>query len=220
MLPAGGSATLLSPTTGRTGRSSEGEVEMATTKTDRANRRSRANRTVTTPLPPTRFEAPCRAPAETVYDLLADLKRHLEWAGERQGETTRLLTMDCPPGPAVVGTEFRTTGADGKAAVWHDRSVVTEATRPSAFEFVTEGIRHGKPGKASMEATTVHRYEIVGTPDGCRVAYQGQVTRYAGFPAVVRWPVVGSWLLGYAAKYMRKGFDGLIALAEEGSGLR
>ncbi len=95
------------------------------------------------PLPPTNFEGPCGAPAEVVYGLLADLQSHLEWAGRRQNETTRLLTMDAPPGPAQVGTEFRTTGSDGKVARWEDRSVVTEATPDGLFEFVSDGIRHG-----------------------------------------------------------------------------
>ena len=44
--------------------------------------------------PVLRFEGSCRAPAEVVYDLLADLQSHLEWAGQRQLETTRLLTLD------------------------------------------------------------------------------------------------------------------------------
>lgn len=80
--------------------------------------------------PVLRFEGSCRAPAELVYDLLADLQSHLEWAGQRQLETTRLLTLAAPPGPAGVGVEFLTTGSDGKVARWSDRSVVTEATRP------------------------------------------------------------------------------------------
>jgi hypothetical protein len=95
------------------------------------------------------FEGSCRAPAEVVYDLLADLQSHLDWAGQRQLETTtRLLTLTAPPGPAGVGVEFLSTGSDGKLARWSDRSVVTEATRPEVFEFVTDGRRRGKPGAA------------------------------------------------------------------------
>ena len=71
--------------------------------------------------PVIQFEGSCRAPGETVYELLADLQSHLEWAGRRQLETTRLLTMEAPPGPAGVGTEFFTTGSDGKVARWSDR---------------------------------------------------------------------------------------------------
>jgi hypothetical protein len=72
--------------------------------------------------PVLRFEGSCRAPAEVVYDLLADLHSHLDWAGQRQRETTWLLTV----------------------ARWSDRSVVTEATRPEVFEFVTDGAAAGE----------------------------------------------------------------------------
>jgi hypothetical protein len=65
--------------------------------------------------PVLRFAGTTKAPAEAVYDLLADLHSHLEWAGQRQLETTRLLTMEAPPGPAGIGTEFFTTGSDGKS---------------------------------------------------------------------------------------------------------
>ena len=169
------------------------------------------------PLPETVFNAICKANADDVYNLLADLHSHLDWAGARQNPTTRLLTMDAPTGVATVGMEFRTTGSDGKVARWTDRSVITEAMAPRSFEFVTEGVRHGKPGRTPMQATTVHRYEIEPAATGCRVTYRGQITQSKGFPAIVHAPVVGRLLLGYAAKYMRKGFDSLIATAEERS---
>ncbi len=130
--------------------------------------------------PVLRFEGACHAPAEAVYDLLADLPSHLDWAGQRQGETTRLLTMEAPPGPAGVGTEFSTTGSDGTVARWTDRSVVTEATRPEVFEFVTEGRRQGKPGKRPWLFTAVHRYSIAPGPEGCRVTYTEEMTRLTG----------------------------------------
>ena len=38
--------------------------------------------------PVLRFEAASRAPSEAVYDVLADLESHLEWAGRRQRETS------------------------------------------------------------------------------------------------------------------------------------
>ena len=114
--------------------------------------------------PVLRFEGTTRAPAQTVYDLLADLRSHLEWAGNRQLETTRLLSMEGPDGPAVVGTEFTSTGSDGKQARWTDRSVVTEADRATTFEFVTEGVRHGKPGSEPWRSTAVHRYDL--RPEG------------------------------------------------------
>src|SRR5919106_2431781 len=119
--------------------------------------------------PVLRFEGSCRAPAEVVYDLLADLQSHLEWAGQRQRETTRLLTLTAPPGPAGVGVEFLTTGSDGKVARWSDRSVVTEATRPEVFEFVTDGRRQGKPDSRPWLSTAVHHYELAQEAEGCRV---------------------------------------------------
>jgi hypothetical protein len=165
--------------------------------------------------PVLRFEGSCGAPAEVVYDLLADLPSHLDWAGLRQLETTRLLTMEAPPGPAGVGTEFVTTGSDGKAARWTDRSVVTEATRPEVFEFVTEGKREGKAGSRPWLATAIHRYVIVPEPSGCRVTYTEDLTRMEGAPRLLFGTVLHRLVFRMAAKYMRRGFDGLLALAEE-----
>jgi hypothetical protein len=165
--------------------------------------------------PVLRFEGSCGAPAEEVYDLLADLQSHLEWAGRRQLETTRLLTVEAPSGPAGVGTEFLTTGSDGKVARWTDRSVVTEATRPEVFEFVTEGRREGKPGSRPWLATAVHRYVLAPGAGGCRVTYTEDLTRMDGAPRLLFGPGVNRLVFRMAAKFMRRGFDGLLTLAEE-----
>jgi hypothetical protein len=168
--------------------------------------------------PVLRLEGSCRAPAEVVYDLLADLPSHLEWAGQRQGETTRLLTLTAPPGPAGVGVEFRSTGSDGKAARWSDRSVVTEATRPEVFEFVTDGLRQGKPGRPPWRCTAVHRYVIAPEAAGCRVTYTEDLNGLDGAPWILRTPGVNRIVFRVSAKLMRRGFDGLLALAEERTG--
>jgi hypothetical protein len=168
--------------------------------------------------PVLRFEGSCNAPAEVVYDLLADLRSHLEWAGQRQGETTRLLTLEAPPGPASVGVEFFSTGSDGKVARWSDRSVVTEASRPKVFEFVTDGQREAKPGAQPWLATAAHRYVIAREGDGCRVTYTEDLTRMDGAPWIFRAPVLNRLVFGMSAKFMRRGFDGLLALAEERAG--
>ncbi len=165
--------------------------------------------------PVLRFEGMCRAPADEVYGLLADLRSHLEWAGARQAATTRLLTMEAPSTPAGVGTEFGTTGSDGKVARWTDRSVVTEAIRPEVFEFVTEGRREGKPGGRPWLATAVHRYELAPEVAGCRVVYTETLTRLDGAPWIMRAPGLSRLAFRMAATYMRRGFDGLLALAEE-----
>jgi hypothetical protein len=168
--------------------------------------------------PVLRFEGSCRAPAEVVFDLLADLPGHLEWAGQRQRQTTRLLTLDAPPGPAGVGVVFLTTGSDGKVARWSDRSVVTEATRPQVFEFVTEGRRQGKPGSNPWLATAAHRYVIASEAGGCHVTYTEDITRLDGAPWIMRTPGVSRLVFSISAKLMRRGFDGLLALAGERAG--
>ena len=126
-------------------------------------------------------------------------------AGQREG----------PQGPASVGTEFTTTGSDGKVARWSDRSVVTEATRPEAFEFVTEGRREGKPGSRPWLSTAVHRYEIVPDSGGCRVTYTEDLTRLQGAPGLMLAPGIRQIVFRMSAKYMRRGFEGLLTLAEE-----
>lgn len=168
--------------------------------------------------PVLRFEGSCQVPADAVYDLLEDLRSHLEWAGQRQLETTRLLTLEAPPGGASVGTEFVTTGSDGKVARWSDRSVVTEATRPEVFEFVTEGRRDGKPGARPWLSTAVHRYEIASVPGGCQVRYTEELTRLTGAPRILFARGINRIVFRMSAKYMRRGFDALLALAEERQG--
>lgn len=105
-----------------------------------------------------------------VYDLLADLRSHLRWAGQEQSADFRLLTMDAPAGPASQGTVFTTTGTIPMSAKrWEDRSTVTVAERPSTFEFLTEA-RAGHGSKA-MLARYRHRYEIAPAPGGSTVTY-------------------------------------------------
>jgi uncharacterized protein YndB with AHSA1/START domain len=171
------------------------------------------------PIQTIRFEGTCRAPDESVYDLLADLRSHLDWAGARQLETTRLLTMEGPAAPATVGTEFVTTGSDGKVGRFSDRSVVTEALRPTLFEFVTESRRQGKPGSRPWHSTLVHHYEIETGPTGCRVIYTQELTRISGAPRALLLPGVRGLVFRVGARYMRRGFDALIATAEERLGI-
>ena len=104
------------------------------------------------------IEATCEAAAGDVYGLLADPSSHLVWGGEFRGSSSRLLTVDGPRGPIGVGDEFSSTGADPMGG-FADRSVVTEATPPRAFEFVTQATLTTNGGSTSVW-TNVHRYEI------------------------------------------------------------
>ena len=96
-------------------------------------------------------------PPERIYATLADLSTHTTWAGSMHGKKNfGLRTLEASVSPAVVGTEFRSTGADPMGS-FTDRSVVTEASDPSVFEFVTEG--HLEPEEAG-EAILRHAHHV------------------------------------------------------------
>src|SRR5260370_29827537 len=111
----------------------------------------------------------CKAKPEDVYDLLADLKTHLDWGGARQSSDFRLLSLEAPPGPATVGTTFASTGTIPMSVRrWKDRSTVTAADRRRTFEFITDA-RAGD--RNAMTARYRHRYEISSDPAGSRGPY-------------------------------------------------
>jgi hypothetical protein len=157
------------------------------------------------------------APAEAVYDLLADIRTHLEWGGTMQPKANfRLLSIDAPAGPASVGTEFRSTGADAMGR-FADSSVVTEAVRPSLFEFVTESRLSTKRGRV-VEWTNVHRYELGERADGCRISYTWRAVSFSelsGAMAMFKVPGLRSLGLKVSRSYSRRGTRNLARLTEE-----
>jgi uncharacterized protein YndB with AHSA1/START domain len=166
-----------------------------------------------------RVEATSAATPETVYGLLADLSSHLVWAGERQAKKTRLLTIDAPAGPAVVGTEWRSTGSD-PMGTFSDRSVVTEATPGKAFEFVTEARLTTKKGRVS-DWTSVERYDLEPAAGGCRIVATSRVTRITELPGMVALfnvPVLRELGLKVSAKVSRRTVRNLARVAEEREG--
>lgn len=152
---------------------------------------------------------------EAVYDLLVDLGAHLEWGGRRQKKGFRLTSIDAPEGAATVGTEFRTTGIDpgGRFA---DSSVVTEATRPSVFEFVTTARQQPKRGEANTW-TNVSRYEITPAGRGCMVRYSMRVMQLS---RKVWWTggIGGPLARSIAGRNVRVGVRNLARMAEERTG--
>jgi hypothetical protein len=126
-----------------------------------------------------RFEATATSKARpgVVYEILADPSTHLQWAGrEAPRQDFRLLTLDAPRGLASVGTRFVSTGANSKdgSSTFHDESIVTEATPPSLFAFVTESHLSRKHRK-TWEVRFVHRYEVHTNGDGSRITYTASV---------------------------------------------
>jgi uncharacterized protein YndB with AHSA1/START domain len=153
---------------------------------------------------------------EAVWEVLADLHTHAEWGGARQHESTRILSIDAPEGPASVGVEFETSGADPMGR-FRDRSVVTEATKPSTFEFVTEATLETKK-RARVDWTLVHRYELTPDEGGCRIAYTVRITRIselAGLLKVFGIPVLSGLAMKASASVGKRGVHNLARLAEE-----
>jgi len=164
-----------------------------------------------------RLQETSRAPAEVVYDLLADIPSHLEWGGRMQPKKTyRLLSVEAPEGPAAVGTEFGSTGADAMGE-FADSSVVTGATRPRLFEFVTEARLSTKKGRVA-EWTNVHRYELEPKDDGCVITYTVRILRISELPGpLVAFKIPGLRAIGMriGGYNSRKGLRALARLAEQ-----
>lgn len=115
------------------------------------------------------------APPEAVYDLLADVRSHLEWGGNRGKENFRLTAIEVEDAPVRQGSEWSSTGIapDG---TFRDRSVVTEASRPSTLAFVTNAHVNFKKG-GEGDWTLVNRYEIQAEGSGSLVTYTQRLTR-------------------------------------------
>lgn len=153
---------------------------------------------------------------EAVYDVLSDLRTHAVWGGERQSETTRIVSIDAPEGEASVGTEFQTVGEDPMGR-FTDRSVVTTAERPSVFEFVTEATLETKKG-ATVDWTNVHRYELRGNGKGCEIGYTVRIARISSLPGLLRvfnLPVLSGLAMKASAPVGRRGVENLAAMAAE-----
>jgi hypothetical protein len=103
-----------------------------------------------------------------------------------------------------------------------DRSVVTEAIRPSAFEFVTEAHLEAKRGKTS-DWTVVHRYGLEPAKTGCRIRYTIRITRISELiGALTLFKVPGVRALGIKAStaVAKRGVSNLARLAEERAAAR
>jgi len=162
--------------------------------------------------PNVRLRGTCGASPETVYDLLADLRTHVDWGGARQLPVFRLTGLSAPEGPATVGTVFESTGAIPMSRRrFEDRSTVTVATRPSTFEFVTEARARG--AGREMAARLVHRYEIAPVSTGSRVTYT--LTQEEVAQPMLRFAIPGiravTWSM--AGFMFGQGFRNLLALA-------
>jgi uncharacterized protein YodC (DUF2158 family) len=162
--------------------------------------------------PAVRLRVTSSAPAEVVYDLLSDLRTHLDWGGDRQWPNFRLKTLDAPGGPAMVGTVFSSTGAIPMSRRrWYDRSTVTVATRPTTFEFVTDA--RARLGRREMFARNLHRYEITPVGNGSSVTYTLTAERMTEPMLRFAIPVVRAVTWWMAGQMLARGLRNLLAAA-------
>jgi len=155
------------------------------------------------------------APPEAVYDVIADLRNHLVWSGERaEDEGFKMLTLDAPEGPAAVGTSFTSSGSAGKDT-FHDRSVVTEASRPHLFVIETDA-RLDRKGADTWEAHFSHRYDVLPEGRGSRIVYTETVERVNYIPYWLK-PGIRTLFRPWVNRADRKQLRNLARLAEERS---
>ncbi|TMM21411.1 MAG: SRPBCC family protein [Actinobacteria bacterium] len=164
------------------------------------------------------FAGRSRARPEQVYDVLADLGSHLEWAGNRQFRSFRLLSLDAPGGPAEPGTRFTSTGRiPMNRARFDNRNTISKADRPRLFEITTESTI-AWPKRAHGEGTFVNTFEISPDGKGSRVVYRSEQLRFREPPWGLRYPLLRSvtyriWI----PIWSRRGFRNLLRMAEERS---
>lgn len=163
----------------------------------------------------TRTSASSSANPEAVYDLVADLRAHLEWSGVRASDDNfKLLSIEAPEGPATVGTTFSSSGSAGKDT-FHDRSVVTVASRPNLFVIETDA-RLDRKGAETWKAHFSHRYDVQPEGSGTRIVYTDTVERVNYVPYWLK-PWARPVFRIYVNRADRKQLQNLARLAEERS---
>jgi hypothetical protein len=156
-----------------------------------------------------------KASPEVVYDVIADLRNHLVWSGERaESDGFRLLSLDAPEGPATVGTTFTSSGTAQKDT-FHDRSVVTEASRPHRFVIETVARLDRRRAK-TWEVHFSHRYDVRPEREGSRIVYTELAERVNYVPYWLK-PGIRTIFTPWVNRADRKQLQNLARLAEERS---
>ena len=160
------------------------------------------------------LDASCHASPAAVYDVLANLSTHLDWAGKRQHRGFRLLSLQ-GSGPLEVGTEFTSVGSIPMAWTrWENHNEVVEARRPEVLEFHTEAVAVWRSGERT-EAVYEHRYEIVPDGTGSRVVYRLRQTAIENPPRRMRLPMMRTMTHRVMIPWFcRRGFTNLLRSAE------
>jgi hypothetical protein len=164
------------------------------------------------------FQGRSRARPEQVYEVLADLRSHLEWAGNRQFRSFRLLSLDTPSGPAEPGTQFTSTGRIPMSrARFDNRNTVTKANRTGSSRSRRDRRSPGPSGPRARAASSTrsrsHR-TVTGVAWSIGRNSSGSGTRRGG----LRYPLLRTvtarvWI----PIWSRRGFRNLLRMAEERS---
>ena len=165
----------------------------------------------------TRTSITSHAPPEAVFAVIADLRAHLEWSGERAtDEKFKLLTLESSQPDASVGSTFTSTGANFNGT-FHDRSVVTELVRPSRLTIETDARLERTDGGDPWEVHFRHQYDVKPEDAGSRVTYTETIERLNYVPYWLR-PMVRTFFRPLVNKADRRQLTNLARLAEERSG--
>ena len=160
------------------------------------------------------LDARSDASPAAVYDVLADLSTHLDWAGKRQHRGFRLLSVS-GVGPLEAGTEFTSVGSIPMARTrWENQNEVTEARRPEVVEIRTEAVAVWRSGERT-EAVYEHRYQIVPDGTGSRVTYRMRQTAIENPPRRMRLPMMRTMTHRVMIPWFcKRGFTNLLRSAE------
>ncbi|HEX6873077.1 MAG TPA: SRPBCC family protein [Micromonosporaceae bacterium] len=160
------------------------------------------------------LEAHCDAPPAAVYDVLANLETHLDWAGRKQRHGFQLTELRSE-GPMRTGAEFTSVGSMPMTRTrWQDHSVVVQADRAAVIEFHTDGVAVWPSGRRT-EARWEHRYDIEPATDGTRVIYRLRRASMTNPPLRMRLPLMATATHRVMIPFLcRRGFSNLLRAAE------
>ena len=154
-----------------------------------------------------------KATPDAVFDVIADLRAHLEWSGERADDDKfKLLTLESSQPNASVGSTFTSTGANFNGT-FHDRSVVTELVRPTRLTIETDARLERTRGEP-WEVHFRHQYDLRSEGTGSRVTYTETIERLNYVPYWLK-PVIRSLFRPLVNSADRKQLSNLARLAEE-----
>ena len=146
---------------------------------------------------PTAATRDIAAPAEKVWQLVADLPRMGEWSPENQGGKW----IKGATGPAL-GSVFKGSNKNGVRR-WSTNATVVACEPGKVFEFAVT---------AGPLAVATWRYEFEAIESGCRVTESWEDNRASWFVVVAR--VMGDHSASHAEKEMATTLANLAAAAE------